>query len=71
MDLKVIIRSEVKSDKHVVSHMWNLKNDTNELVYKTDRLADFATKCVVTKGDRMCGGKDGLGVWEWQRHIFA
>ena len=32
--------------------MWNLKiNDTNELIYKTERLSDIENKLMVTKGD--------------------
>ena len=31
--------------------MWNLKiNDTNELIYKTERLTDTENKLMVTKG---------------------
>ena len=33
--------------------MYNLKNDTNELVYKTSRLTDIAN---VIKGERGRGG---------------
>ena len=38
MDLENVILSEVKSDKdeHYMSHMWNLKYNTNESVYKTE-----------------------------------
>ena len=40
MDLEIIILSEVsESDRdtyHDISYMWNLKNNTNELLYKTD-----------------------------------
>ncbi len=39
-DLEIIILSEgsqTEKDKyHVISHIWNLKNDTNELIYKTE-----------------------------------
>ena len=38
MDLEMIILSEV-SQKQIlydVAHMWNLKYDTNELIYKTE-----------------------------------
>ena len=30
--------------------MWNLKNSTNELIYKTNRLTDTEYKLMVTKG---------------------
>ena len=32
--------------------MWNLKNDTNELIYKTERLSDLKNKLMVAKEDR-------------------
>ena len=40
-DLKIIILSEVKSDRerqipYDIIYMWNLKYDTNELIYKTE-----------------------------------
>ena len=32
--------------------MWNLKkNDTNELIYKTNTLTDIENKLMVSKGD--------------------
>ena len=40
MDLEVIILSEVNQTKkgkyHMLSLMWNLKYDTNELIYETE-----------------------------------
>ena len=36
-----------------------LKNDTNELIYKTNRLTDIENKLMVTKGKG--GGRDKLG----------
>ena len=40
MDLENIILSEVsptEKDKYcIISHMWNLKNNTNESIYKTE-----------------------------------
>ena len=38
-DLEVIILIEVNQrgkNKYDIIYMWNLKNDTNELIYKTD-----------------------------------
>ena len=40
-DLEIIILSEVKSDRerqipYDIIYMWNLKYDTNELIYKTE-----------------------------------
>ena len=40
MDLEIIILSEVsqtEKDKYHITYMWNLKYDTNELIYKTGR----------------------------------
>ena len=41
MDLDIIILSEVKSDRERqisddITYMWNLKKDTNELIYITE-----------------------------------
>ena len=42
--------------------MWNLKNYTNELIYKTNRLTDIENKLLVKKKEREWE-KDKLGVW--------
>ena len=44
--------------------MWNLKNDTNEFIYKTD--SDTENKLTVTKGERR--GRDNLR--DWDLHIL-
>ena len=40
MDLEIIILSEVSQTERQISsditYTWNLKNDTNELIYKTE-----------------------------------
>ena len=38
IDLEIILPSEVSQRKTMydITHMWNLKNDTNELVNKTE-----------------------------------
>ena len=37
MDLEIIILSQSEKDKyHIITNMWNLKNDTNELIYITE-----------------------------------
>ena len=41
MDLDIIILSSSKSDRerkipYDITYMWNLKYDTNELIYKTE-----------------------------------
>ena len=51
MDLEIIILSEVKSEKerqisYNITYMWNLKYNTNELIYKTG----IENKLMVTKG---------------------
>ena len=40
-----------------ITHMWNLilKNDINELIYKTETDSDFKNKLMITKGE-MWGG---------------
>ena len=39
-----------------------LKNDTNELISKTQIESDIENKLAVTKGERC--GKDKLGIWD-------
>ena len=40
MDLEITLLSEVSQTEkdiyHIISHMWNLKYNTNELIYKTE-----------------------------------
>ena len=37
MDLEIIVQSTIRQRQiHDIKNMWNLKNDTNELVYKTE-----------------------------------
>ena len=50
-------KSETKTNT-IWYHMWNLKYDTNELIYKTDSHTE--SRLVVAKGEG--GGRDGLGV---------
>ena len=40
-----------------ITHMWNLKYDTNEPIYKTKRCRDKENKPVVAKGGE--GGGEG------------
>ena len=47
-----------------ITFMWNLKYDTNELMYKNrNRLTDIEKRLVVAKGEKGLG-RDGLGVWD-------
>ena len=45
-----------------VAYMWNLRYDTNEFVYETERLTDLENRLVVAK--REAG--DELGFWDEQ-----
>ena len=47
--------------------MWNLKYDTNELIYKIERLTDTENR-LVFKG-KSGKGREGLGVWDLQVQI--
>ena len=38
-----------------ITYMWNLKYDTNELIYKTEIDLDIENKTRVTKGERRKG----------------
>ena len=40
--------------------MWNLKYDTDELIYKTEIDPGIENKLMVTKRE---GGRDKLGIW--------
>ena len=40
--------------------MWNLKNNTNDYICKTNRLTDIENKPVVSKGERE-RGREKLG----------
>ena len=48
-DLEIIIPSEVKNKYHDIAYMWNFKNSTSELIYKTNRITDVENTLVVTK----------------------
>ena len=61
MDLEIIVLSEVSQTKANI--IWyrlyveskKKKNDTNELIYKTDRLTDLENELMVIRGE---GGRD-------------
>ena len=63
--LEIIILSEVnQKEKEIlydINYMWNIKYDTNEPIYETNRFTDIEKKLVVTKGEYR---KDRLGVWD-------
>ena len=50
----IIILSEVNQTKTNITYMWNLKSNTNELIYKTKTLTDLENELMVTKG-KGCG----------------
>jgi len=56
IDLEIIILNEVshtEKDKYpIISQMWNLKYDTNEIIYKTEIDSDIENKLMATKGER-------------------
>ena len=58
MELEIIILSQVsqteKQLSYAITYMWNLKkNDTNELIYKTEiDFTDTENKFMVTKEER-------------------
>ena len=39
-----------------ITYMWNIKNDTNGLIYKTETHSHLENKPMVTKGERWRGG---------------
>ena len=49
-----------KDKYHDITYMWNLKNDINELIYKTDPKQTSKTN-MVTKGKKLRG--ETTGVW--------
>ena len=55
--------SQLEREKHMISHIWNLKYDTNELIYwNRSRIRDMENRMVVTKGE---GSGRGL-TWEFE-----
>ena len=48
---------------HDITYIWNLKYDTNELIYETETDSQTENKLMVMKGERGWG-RDKLGVWD-------
>ena len=44
------------TNTYVIIYMWNLKNDTNELIYKTEIDSQTENKLTVIKEERHGGG---------------
>ena len=66
MDLEIIILSEVKTERQIsydITYMWNLKKDTNELIYKIEIDSQTQkTNLWLTKGKRGEGKIRSLGL---------
>ena len=60
--MKLVIERQTLDD---VTHMWNLKKDTNELIYRTETDSQILKYLMVNEEDRWGGGRDGLRVWDW------
>ena len=59
VDLETIILKQISYDS---AYMWNLKINTNELIYKTEIDSETEeTNLGLPKGKS--GGRDKLGVW--------
>ena len=54
--------SKSERERYDITYMWNLRYDTNEFVYETERLTDLENRLVVAK--REAG--DELGFWDEQ-----
>ena len=64
MELEIIILSKSERERQIlydITYLWNLtKNDTNELIYKTEIDSQTWKTITVTKGERD-DGRDKLG----------
>ena len=45
-----------------ITYMWNLKSDTNDPIYKRNRLTDIENRLVVAKGGGGGRERDRVGV---------
>ena len=53
-----------------ITCMWNLKYDTNELIYETDTNAQAQKRLVVANGKEAGGGMMGFTAWLAETDIF-
>ena len=75
MDLEISILSNIsqkeKDQYHMISHMWNLKHDTNEITYETE--TDSQTQretCGCQGGEEVKKGRMGsLGLTDANYYI--
>ena len=66
MDLDIIRLSQKEKDKyHIISHAWNLKYDTNKLIYETETDSRHREQtCGFQGGGLAVGVGGGFGVWD-------
>ena len=62
MNLENIILGEGSQILYGINYMWNLKNSTNESIYKTETDTDTENRLTVMK--REGEGRDKLGIWD-------
>ena len=62
MNLENIILGEGSQILYGITYMWNLKNSTNESIYKTETDTDTENRLTVMK--REGEGRDKLGIWD-------
>ena len=54
VDLENILLSKSKTNIiYTISHIWNLKNNANEGIYKTETLIDTENNLMVTKEEKV------------------
>ena len=54
MDLEIVILSEVSQSEREISYLlWNLKKDTNEVIYRTETASQTENKFMIL--ERKCG----------------
>ena len=65
-DLENLIPSEIsqteKDKYHDITYLWNLKNDTNELIYNME--IDSQTQTTNLRLPKGMGARDKLGGWD-------
>ena len=63
MDLEIIILSKSDRERQIpdnITFMWNLKYDTNELIYETETDLQTENRLVVTKGEWVGERRTGI-----------
>ena len=66
MSLEIVILSEVSQTEKVkyhITYMWDLKNDTNKLIYKTE--TDSRRKQIYDYQGERGSERDKLGGWDF------